>query len=221
MAALEPAKSKDQNHLQLPLPLLDLTAPNLALFELTRDLAALKRENAALRRKVARLRGYKKLSLTDPLTGLHNRRYFEHRIAEEFSRAARTEQCLSLLLLDLDDFKHINDVHGHGRGDLALRWVAEFLLEHTRRHDVCCRLGGDEFVVILPDTDAEECRMLVARLQERFEAQRGLTGLPLRWSIGTATYAEDGSTVEALFERADAAMYEEKDRRKRRRASVA
>jgi two-component system cell cycle response regulator len=196
---------------------LDLTAPNLGLFELTRDLAALKRENAALRRKVARLRGYKKLSLTDPLTGLHNRRYFEHRVAEEFSRAARSEQFLSLLLVDLDDFKHINDVHGHARGDLALRWVADFLVEHIRRHDVCCRLGGDEFVVILPDTDAEECRKLVERLQERFESQRGLTGLPLRWSIGTATYAEDGDTAEALFDHADAAMYEHKERRKRRR----
>jgi diguanylate cyclase (GGDEF)-like protein len=217
MAAPELCKSKDQYHLQLPLPFLDLAAPNLGLFELTRDLAALKRENAALRRKVARLRGFKKLSLTDPLTGLHNRRYFEHRFTEEISRAARTEQHLSLLMVDLDDFKQINDVHGHARGDVALRWIAEFLLENTRRHDVCCRLGGDEFVVILSGTDAEECRQTVERLQRQFEAKRGLTALPLRWSIGTATYGEDGTTAEALFHRADTAMYHEKERRKQLR----
>lgn len=224
MAAPELCKSKNQHHLQLPLPipahperLEGILDPNLGLFELAQDLAALRSENAALRRKVAHLRGFKKLSLTDPLTGLHNRRYFERRFVEEISRAARTEQHLSLLMVDLDDFKQINDVHGHARGDVVLRWVAEFLLENTRQHDVCCRLGGDEFVVILSGTDAEECRRLVERLQERFEARRGLTALPLRWSIGTATYSEDCATAEALFDRADAAMYEEKERRKQRR----
>jgi diguanylate cyclase (GGDEF)-like protein len=217
MNAPEPVKSNDQNHLQLPVPLLDLAASDPGLFKLTRDLAALKRENAALRRQVARLNGFKKLSLTDPLTGLHNRRYFEHRIVEELSRAARTEQDLSLLVVDLDDFKQINDVYGHARGDVALRWVAEFLRDNTRCHDVCCRLGGDEFVVILAGADAEECGLLVERLQERFEATREATALPLRWSVGTATYGEGCTTAEALFDRADAAMYHEKQRRKQRR----
>jgi diguanylate cyclase (GGDEF)-like protein len=212
MAPPELEKLQDQHGLQFPLPVLDPT-PQYPDHELLR----LKIENDSLKQEVARLSGFKRLSLTDPLTGLHNRRYFKERLAEEISQSERTHQHLSLLVVDLDDFKQINDRFGHVRGDSALCWVADLLQENTRHHDVCCRLGGDEFVVILANTDTEECRQLVERLNQRLEDRKGMTRLPLGWSIGTATYTEDGTTVEALFDRADTDMYRTKQRKKQRR----
>jgi diguanylate cyclase (GGDEF)-like protein len=123
-------------------------------------------------------------------------------------------------VVDLDDFKQINDRFGHVRGDSALCLVAELLAENTRHHDVCCRIGGDEFVIILSNTDADQCSQLVERLYGRLEQQRTATELPLGWSIGTATYVEDGITAEELYAAADAAMYHAKQRRKRLRGAA-
>lgn len=207
---------QNKNVFQLSLAVVDPATRIEDPFEL---LARLKQENEYLRGEVARLSGFQALSFTDPLTGLHNRRYFEQRLGEELSHAERTGQPLSLAVVDLDDFKQINDRFGHTRGDTALCLVADLLAENTRHHDVCCRIGGDEFVIILSNTDAAQCRQLVERLHERLE-RLGTGELPLGWSIGAATYVDDGTTVTELFDAADTAMYRAKQRKKQRRGAA-
>ena len=132
-----------------------------------RDLERLARENAQLRREIARLEVYRAMAYRDPLTGLWNRRYFEDRLQEELSRSRRAgpQRRFSLMAIDLDDFKAVNDAHGHAGGDAVLKEVGEFLIAHLRNHDIACRTGGDEFTVILPDLSASDCGGLVERLQ--------------------------------------------------------
>jgi len=217
MAPTDVENVQNENVFRLPLAVLDPTLHEKDPFEL---LAQLKQENEYLRGEVARLSGFQSLSFTDPLTGLHNRRYFEQRLGEELSHAERTGQPLSLAVVDLDDFKQINDRFGHARGDAALCLVADLLAENTRHHDVCCRIGGDEFVIILSNTDAAQCEQLVERLHECLEQHGATIELPLGWSIGAATYVDDGASVEELFDAADSAMYCAKQRKKQRRGAA-
>ena len=147
----------------------------------------------------------------DPLTELFNRRYFHQRLEEEFQRARRYDLPLSLLLLDLDEFKSVNDRYGHVAGDSVLRSVADVLRRTVRAFDVCCRYGGEEFVVLLPGGDRSNALATAHRIREAIEMLR----IPLRLghppvgitvSIGAMTLRE-GDTVEALIAEADAALY--------------
>jgi len=135
--------------------------------ELVDDLLRLSRQNASLRREVARLQVYRAMAYRDPLTGLWNRRYFEDRLREELSRSRRAgpERRFSVMVVDVDDFKRVNDLHGHAAGDAVLKEVGEFLIAHLRNHDVACRTGGDEFAVLLPDLSAADCGALLERLR--------------------------------------------------------
>ncbi len=157
----------------------------------------------ALARQNARLA---ELATTDDLTGLKNRRRFHEDLNVFFSLSARRSEPLSLVMIDLDQFKAYNDSFGHPAGDLILSALAEILRENIREHDVAARYGGEEFVVLLPSTDAHEANALAERLRERIENR----GWPLRGvtaSLGVATSGPTIASIEALIEAADQALY--------------
>ena len=149
-----------------------------------------------------------KLAALDPLTGLYNRRSGEQRLGEEINRATRHGRPLTLLLLDLDGLKKINDEFGHGAGDLALRTSAERLQRAIRGSDQAVRLGGDEFMVILPECKSEEVRHVLGRL-EGMEVEHEGHKIPCRFSRGWTDY-KPGETAHDLINRADAALYSDK-----------
>ncbi len=153
----------------------------------------------------------RKLADRDPLTGFANHRYLHERLGEEVIRAQRGRQPLSLLMLDLDDFKLVNDTFGHLFGDRVLTWTAELIRSTLRASDLPARYGGDEFAVILPETDAAEARVVAERILEAFR-ERSFVGeqrgpVPIALSIGVATFPTDGRTATELIEAADAALY--------------
>ncbi len=151
----------------------------------------------------------------DPLTGLHNRRQFNDLLHYEIGRSERHKHEFSVLMLDLDDFKDINDSYGHPTGDTALCAIASVLLEHTRNGDLCARVGGDEFAIILTETGPEGARV-VAENVGRALREMAITSVQgnrfhLTVSIGVSSYPADGQTIDTLLEGVDAAMYKAKD----------
>jgi diguanylate cyclase (GGDEF)-like protein len=166
----------------------------------------------------AQLALYRELAYHDTLTKLHNRRYFEERLAEELSRADRTLTRVALVMLDLDNFKLINDRQGHNAGDEVLRWVARVLLSERRATDTVCRVGGDELAVLLSATDVYGAEAFIARLRERIDGD-ATRPHGVRSSIGFAIYPDDASTQTELVTLADASMYADKAERKRRAAA--
>jgi diguanylate cyclase (GGDEF)-like protein len=175
-------------------------------------------DNARLHRIVERQ------AFVDELTGLANRRRCEEMLAVEMSRAARFGGPLTIATADLDDFKAVNDDHGHAVGDAVLREFAEVLRSSVRDVDVAGRWGGEEFLLVLPGTDAAGGRRLAERVRKLVEGRALVTpeGRPLgvTVSFGLATYEEDGTTAEALLAAADAALYEAKRTGKNRVASA-
>jgi diguanylate cyclase (GGDEF)-like protein len=152
------------------------------------------------------------LSITDPLTGLLNRRKFEETMASEVARAKRYAP-MSLLMIDLNRFKAINDRYGHPAGDEALKMVARTLQEGSRSTDYCARIGGDEFAVILPHTDASSAKVVrdrILRRIARIQATAGGEEFGISLSIGIATLPGDADDAEALIAAADSAMYRAK-----------
>ena len=150
-------------------------------------------------------------SRTDPLTLLGNRRQFDVKLPAEFARARQNGQPLSLLVLDIDQFKLYNDLHGHAQGDEAVKAVAQALRKHARKPYIACRYGGDEFCAILPGTSEASAAVLAERL--RAAVQHSLTGEEtVTVSIGYA--CQSGGRFESadqLFEAADAALYSAKE----------
>jgi len=158
-------------------------------------------------------------SLTDPLTGLPNTRFLFMHLTRELSRAERLKSEVSLLVMDLDHFKEINDSHGHHVGDRALCEVARVLRAAIRPYDICVRYAGDEFIVVLSGCGADEAESKRQELQKGiddvyFEARPGKR-LPLGISIGAAVFPHDGESYEALLATADSKMYQDKAARKR------
>jgi diguanylate cyclase (GGDEF)-like protein len=180
--------------------------------DLTSQVLRLSRQNALLRKEVARLQVFRSMAYRDPLTGLWNRRYFEERLKEEFSRSQRagSSRRFSVLVVDINDFKATNDRHGHPMGDIILKWVGDFLITHLRTHDVPCRTGGDEFAVLLPDVSAEDCARLVARLREQLGVANAGRDITVGLSLGTASWPDVGSSCEDIISFADEAMYADK-----------
>ena len=159
-------------------------------------------------------------SLTDPLTGLPNTRFMFMHLTRELSRAERLKAEVALLVMDLDNFKAINDNHGHHVGDRALREVATVLRSGIRPYDICVRYAGDEFIVVLSGCGADEAERKRVELQNTvdevlFEARPGRR-LPLAISVGAAIYPQDGDSYESLLATADSRMYRDKTRRKQR-----
>jgi diguanylate cyclase (GGDEF)-like protein len=163
----------------------------------------------------------KQILITDHLTGLLNRRYFFERVTEEVTRAERHNNPLSLMMIDVDDFKKYNDMQGHPAGDDALRSIASLLRDTVRNIDFVARYGGEEFTVVLPQTTKQEAVVIGERLRgevERFyiphEEQLPLGKMTI--SIGLATYPEDARQVKSLIDAADKALYRAKDAGKNR-----
>jgi diguanylate cyclase (GGDEF)-like protein/putative nucleotidyltransferase with HDIG domain len=157
-------------------------------------------------------------SLTDALTGLPNTRWLFQQLGRELARAERLKTPLSLVLMDLDGFKHINDTHGHRIGDWALQEVARVLRETIRNYDTCVRYGGDEFIVVLSGCGIDEAEAKRAELQNAvrrvvLEVDSGRL-LSLSISAGMAVFPEDGNTYETLLATADRRMYVDKNSRK-------
>jgi len=175
-------------------------------------LLQLEKENARLKRSLARLRIFRAMAYRDPLTNMWNRRYFEERLKEEFSRAERagTARSFSVAVIDINGFKDINDQHGHLVGDEVLRWVGAFLAANLRAHDVACRTGGDEFMVLLPDLSAADAGQVIARLRAQLDHSNADRTLPVSLSIGSASWPDVSQSCETLLARADAAMYQDK-----------
>ena len=151
----------------------------------------------------------------DTLTGFFNHRYLHERLAEEVVRATRTRRPLSVLMLDLDDFKLVNDSFGHLYGDRVLVHVAALIRGTVRLSDVAARYGGDEFAVILPETDREGAEVVAGRILEAFQhspfAAEGRMAFPIGASIGIATHPADGRSATELIAIADIGLYDAKD----------
>ena len=153
------------------------------------------------------------LAITDPLTGLHNRRYMMGHLQNLIARASATAKDLSVMMLDIDHFKAVNDVHGHGAGDKVLVEFANRIARNVRGIDLAARIGGEEFVVALPDTDMQTAAAIGGRLRDAVAADPFPVGdgrtLGVTVSIGIATAIPD-ETCEAVLKRADDALYRAK-----------
>jgi diguanylate cyclase (GGDEF)-like protein len=160
------------------------------------------------RRRADKLYG---LSILDPLTGLHNRRFGEQRLQEEIERAETTGDPLALILVDLDRFKDINDQFGHAAGDIALKEFSRKLRKAIRACDVPVRIGGDEFLVILPDCPREKVNVILSRLGTP-EAQIDARKLSIHYSVGRSQY-QPADTIKTMLGRADEVLYAEKRKR--------
>jgi diguanylate cyclase (GGDEF)-like protein len=180
-------------------------AQHLELARTMANEAAMALENARLYEDA------RKRADRDPLTGFFNHRYLHERMGEEVVRSQRGKRPLSVLMLDLDDFKLVNDTFGHLFGDKVLTWVAELIRQTLRVSDVPARYGGDEFAVILPDTDPDDARRAADRILDAFR-DRPFVGesrgpVPISASIGIATYPGDGRNATELIAAADRALY--------------
>ncbi len=184
-----------------------LTELHLNLLMAIADNAALAIHNAQLFERM------RELSTHDELTDLANRRLFRHRLGQEVDRARRFEKALSLVAIDIDHFKQLNDRHGHPKGDLALRQFAKLLEASVRKVDTVARVGGEEFMILLPRADVREAAAVAEKLRALvmgtpFEGGRDQPGGALTVSLGVAELATtDDDDGDSLVERADQALY--------------
>ena len=149
-------------------------------------------------------------AVTDGLTGLYNRRYFEEYLKKEVTRALRQKQAFSVIGLDLDHLKQINDKYGHAYGDLAIKTVAKVLKKNARSIDTAARMGGEEFNVILPGVDSAGAMIAAERIRKALESEKLDTIDHVTASIGVATFLEHSDNIEDIIELTDQAMYQSK-----------
>ena len=152
----------------------------------------------------------KSQAVTDGLTGLYNRRYFEEYLKKEVTRAMRQQQPFSIVGLDLDHLKQINDKYGHAYGDLAIKTVANVLKKNARSIDTAARMGGEEFNVILPGVDSNGAMIAAERIRKALESEQLDTIGHITASIGVATFLEHSDNIEDILELTDQAMYQSK-----------
>jgi diguanylate cyclase (GGDEF)-like protein len=181
----------------------DYISKPFASRELLARVKVILREAALRETAQQRVKALESLALIDPLTRVSNRRYLELRYAEELTRSVRYARPISCLMLDVDDFKAINDTHGHSAGDSVLVAIADLLQRSLRAVDTLVRYGGEEFVIVMPETELSGALAAANRIRLQVaSAEIGPHGLRVTVSIGAAT----GATDDLLF-RADQAMY--------------
>lgn len=191
----------------------NFTEADLNLVQTFTNHAVLMVDRAATLENASRL---EQLAITDPLTGLYNRRFLEDRMQEEFSRSERQQQSFCVILADLDNFKLYNDICGHLAGDNVLRKTAQLMRGSARDMDVVTRYGGEEFCLILPGTGKKESVFVGERIRRAIEAEAfpGESHLPLgrlTISIGVSAFPADGVTADELVHAADLALYQAKE----------
>lgn len=193
-------------------PLHDEAGEVVGAIETLQDVTEQKRAEQALRNSEAR---YRLLSITDGLTGLYNARHFFARLESECERASRYRQPLSMLLLDADNFKQLNDTYGHLEGDCVLQALAKVITDSTRSTDTNFRYGGEEFALLLPGTGLDEAEQLAHRLCAAFASTAVVlsSGIVIRCtiSIGVSQF-RPGEKPAAFMHRADQGIYEAKGR---------
>ena len=180
-------------------------------FELAKwfgDAAALAIDNAQVKARLEHL------AQTDSLTGLYNHRFFHERLRSELTRASRAHDSVAVLMFDLDDFKRVNDVYGHGAGDQLLVQISRLARETVRGSDVVCRIGGEEFGVIMPSCDAGDALALASRLSDRLGEVEFHPAGPVTVSIGISEGPHDAMNPRELIACAEAAMMTAKARGK-------
>src|SRR6185312_13809390 len=180
-------------------------------FELAKwfgDAAALALDNAQIRANLEHQ------AQTDSLTGLFNHRYFHERLRAELNRSSRAHDSIAVLMLDIDDFKRVNDIYGHGTGDQVLVALADILRQTVRGSDIVCRLGGEEFGVIMASCDAGDAMGLAARLTERMLTEEFDQAGRLTLSVGIAQGPEHAMNPRELVACAESAMMAAKARGK-------
>ncbi len=183
----------------------ELSAVEMERLEVLGSQASLSLQNALLHEELERL------SVTDRLTELYNHGYFKQRLEEEFQRSVRFGHPLSLIMIDIDDFKEFNDSFGHPRGDRVLKSVSSVIRGNLRDMDIAARYGGEEFVVLLPETECDGATMVAERIRAEVEHVRyeiaDSVEVSRTVSIGVATYPGAVESALSLLEMADAAMY--------------
>ncbi len=184
----------------------ELTPAEMERLQVIGNQSSLSLQNALLHEELERL------SVTDRLTEMYNHGYFQQRLEEEVGRASRFGHRLSLIMLDIDDFKKFNDTYGHPRGDKVLQAVSDIIKQNLREIDVAARYGGEEFVVVLPETESEGAAAVAERIREdvtKYEFIGGDDIPPVHKSvsIGVATFPYHADTHIKLIEAADKAMY--------------
>jgi len=169
--------------------------------------AALALDREAIRRQAVILA---RAAAIDPVSGLYNRRHFHARLQEELQRAQRHDNTVALLMIDLDDFKRVNDTFGHAAGDATIRAAATIIRRSVRPFDICTRYGGEEFAVVMPDSGISTAETVAERIRNRIAAWRrtepSLAALQITASIGYALSTRNSTTDEFLA-RADQALY--------------
>ncbi len=185
------------------------TIHEISLLSLLSTFAAMAIEKTKL------LESTRLMAITDELTGLFNHRHFRQQLNIEISRAERYRRSLSLMMIDIDYFKHYNDTNGHLKGNEVLKEMGRILKEMSREVDIVARYGGEEFSIVMPETDRRKARTLSERLRKRIESHkfdnaRKQPNKKLTVSIGLASYPENGGTAFDLIEQADKALYEAK-----------
>lgn len=153
------------------------------------------------------------LAHADKVTGLYNRQYFDKAVAREFEATKSADRVLSILFIDLDHFKKVNDKYGHKTGDDVLRGVAWLIQKACRKSDLVARFGGEEIVVMLPNTLAKDASKIGEEIRSIVEKQTArILGVAVTVSIGVAAFPEDGDSLNVILERADKALYQAKSK---------
>ena len=152
-------------------------------------------------------------SITDSLTGLYNRRFFTEFIETEYNRANRSKEHFSMVLLDLNNFKSVNDSFGHLEGDKVLKDIAEIVINSIRNYDVAVRYGGDEFVIILPNTIKEEAVAHVRRLEKAF-MEYAARYFSIEFSVAFGFEDSRNKSLEDIYRIADELLYKKKSEQK-------
>ncbi len=184
--------------------------PAIALWNTVVRLGVLAVTAALLSALRVRLSIEKELARTDALTGVSNARAFREQLSYSLALSHREDRPLTLAYVDLDDFKRINDLHGHRQGDRVLETIGRALREATRRTDIAARLGGDEFALLLPNTNRAGAENLISKFRARLRAALEAEGIAATCSIGAVTFITPPASAAEAIDAADRLMYEVK-----------